>query len=230
MDPLARLEQLVPLCGWIRQGEEYKAALAQATSEVQKAGVLPERIENVGPVLHALHGSPQFPAKEVALDLDKLETAGHTLQQCVNAKALRDARFAVADAQNALVRVEGTVTKAWSAHVQKAFGNLQRLGGGLADIPDTKAAGTGLQQWATQALKAAQSVIPDQDSIRAFNEAKAQVPGRLAELSGLGIDEAVSTFLLEAAQGKATLAAMTPEILAWLQSKQAQSRFSIQLH
>ena len=230
MDPLARLEQLVPLCEWIRQGEEYKAALALATSEVKKAGALPERIEKVGPVLEALHGSPQLPAKEVVLDLDKLEAAGQVLQQCVNAKALRDARFAVADAQNALVRVEGAVTKAWSAHAQKAFGNLQRLGGVLADIPDTKAAGTGLQHWATQALKAAQSIIPDQDSIRAFDEAKAQIPGRLAELSGLGIDEAVSNFLLEAAQGKATLAAMTPEILAWLQSKQAQSRFSIQLH
>lgn len=230
MDPIARLEQLVPLCGLIRQGEEYKSALAQATSEIEKVGDLPGRIENLGPAFHALQGTLQLPAKEVVPDLEKLEAAGNKLQQCVNSEALRDARFTVQEAQNALQRIEATVTQAWKIHVHKAFSNLGRLGEVLAGIPDTKAPGIELRQWAAQALKTTEIRIPSENVIQAFNEACAQIPKRLAELGGLGIDESVSAFLLEAAQGTATLAAMTPEILAWLQSKQAQNRFSIQLH
>src|SRR5262245_14843050 len=96
-DRLERLEQLVPLCESIRKGGEYRAALAQAVSEVRTAATLPGRIENVEPALQLLQGGQTLSVKDLTVELEKLQAAGHALAQSVNTDALKDARFSVKD-------------------------------------------------------------------------------------------------------------------------------------
>jgi hypothetical protein len=226
---LQRLEQLVPLCDSIRKGGEYRAALAQATGEVRNAEALPGRLESLEPALRILQGTPQLPTGDLLTDLQKLETAGRNLQQCVNTEALKDARFSVKDVHEALGRVEALVSRAWVAKVQAEFSPLERLGTVLAGIPDTKSVGSALQNWATRALGVAGSGVPTADSVTLFAEAHGQIAGRLEALGRLGIDAAVIAFLLAVAGERATLASMTPEVLEWLHAKKAQSRFRIEL-
>jgi hypothetical protein len=226
---LQRLEQLVPLCEAIRKGAEYGAALAQATGEVRNAAALPGRLENLEPALRALQGTQYLPAGDLIPDLEKLEVAGRNLEQCASTEALKDARFSVKDVNESLQRVEALVSKAWTARVQAEFGPLERLGTVLAGIPDTKTAGIALQNWATQALTSSRSTGPTAESLKQFVEAQTELAGRLDALGKLGIDAAVRAFLLEVASERATLANMTPEVLAWLQIKKAQSRFRIEL-
>lgn len=228
-DQLQRLEQLVPLCDSIRKGAEYGVALAQATGEVLKAAALPDRLESLEPALRVVGGTQQLPAGDLIPDLEKLEAAGRTLEQCVNTEALKDARFSVKDVQEALQRVEALVSRAWVARVQIEFSPLQRLGIVLAGIPDTKTAGIALQNWATRALGVSGSGLPTADAVKQFDDARAERAARLEALGKLGIDAAVSSFLLEVASKRATLASVTPEILEWLRAKNAHTRFRIEL-
>jgi hypothetical protein len=228
-DRLLRLEQLVPLCEPIRKGAEYGTALAEATGEVRKAEALPGRLESLEPALLTLARTQHLPASELIPDLEKLEGAGYTLEQCVNADALKEARFAVKDVQEAFLRIEALVSKAWVARVQAEFGPLQRLGAVLAGIPDTKTAGIELQKWATQALGVAGSGPPTAESVNQLAMAQAEQATRLEALGKLGIDAAVTSFLLEVANKRATLASLTPQVLEWLRAKNAQSRFHINL-
>jgi hypothetical protein len=228
-DRLQRLEQLVPLCESIRKGSEYRAALAQAASEVRGAATLPERLESLEPALHLLQGTQYLPPEDLTADFERLEAAGHALEQCVNTDALKDARFSVKDIREALQRVEAQISKAWDARVHAEFGPLQRLGAVLAEIPDTKATGLELQKWAAHALGAAGGGAPTADSVKQFDKARAEQAARLDALGKLGVDAAVSSFLLEVANKRATLARMTPEVLEWLRVKNAHSRFRIEL-
>lgn len=228
-DRLTRLEQLVPLCGSIRKGTEYATALAQATSEVQKAEALPDRLANLEPVLRVLAKTTHFSANEIAPDLDKIIGAGRELERCVNAETLRDARFGVQAAQEAIQRIEKVVVKAWTARVRAEFVPLQSLGAVLASIPDTKKAGQELQGRANEALVAAGNGVPSSSILQAFDQARADLSQRLQLLNKLGIDESVRTFLLELAGGDATLSNLTPDVLEWLQARSALARFRIQL-
>lgn len=228
-DQLGRLEALVPLCSSIRKGREYGTALAQATSEVFKASDVLARLENLEPALHLLKGTPQMPTAELILDLEKLQVAGHHLEHSASTEALRDVRFLVRDIQQALQSIETWVSKAWTARVQAEFGPLERLARVLAGIPDTKAVGVALQQWALGALGASQDAVPTSDSIRQFERAQAELIDQLKTLGTLGIDIAVRAFLLEVAAEKATLASLTPAVLEWLRAKNAHARFRIRL-
>jgi hypothetical protein len=228
-EQLERLEQLVPLCNSIRKGAEYASALAQANGEVLKAAVLPGRLESLEPALSLLGGTEQLSAAEIKPDLDKLEVAGHHLEQCVNTEALKEARFWVKDIREALERVEVVATKAWAARVRAEFGPLQRLGTVLAEIPDTETAGTALKRWATRALSVSGQGTPTLESVNDFKAAQAEVAERLEALGKLGIDAAVRAFLLEVAGEKATLANVTPGVLEWLRAKDAHARFRIEL-
>src|SRR5579884_3694433 len=96
-EQLQRLEQLVPLCDSVRKGTEYATALAQARGEVLKAANLPVRLESLEPALRLLKGSPQLSSRELTPDLEKLEVAGHHLEQCASTETLKDARFWVKD-------------------------------------------------------------------------------------------------------------------------------------
>jgi hypothetical protein len=226
---LQRLEQLVPLCESIRKGSEYAAALAQATAEVSKAAGLPSRLESLEPALRELQGNKHLPAGDLIRDLDTLEAAGHNLEQCVNAESLKDARFSVKDIQEAIQRIEALAIRAWSARVQAEFGLLERLGTVLSEIPDTKTSGVALQKWARSALGMSASGPPTAEVVGLFARAQAELPSRLESLSKLGIDDAVTSFLLEAANKRATLASVTPQVLDWLRAKNAHLRFRIEL-
>jgi hypothetical protein len=227
--PLQRLEELVPLCSSIRRGTEYGAALTQATGEVLKAATVPDRLESLEPVLRVLKGTQQLCSGEVLPDLEKLGSAGHQLEQCASTEALKDARFSVRDAQEALQRIESLISRAWSAHVQAEFSPLQRLGAVLAGIPDTKSAGAALQKWATDAQSLSGRGAPTLQSVKNFIQAQAEVVDRLEVLRTLGIDTAVRVFLLEVAAENATLANLTPAVLEWLRAKNAHSRFRVEL-
>jgi hypothetical protein len=227
-DGLLRLEQLVPLCESIRRGTEYGTALAQATGEVQKAAALPGRLESLEPVVRMLQGTPHLPARDLLADLEKLAAAGHSLERCVNSDSLKDAHFSVKDAHDALQRLEALVSRAWVTRVQSEFDPLQRLGKVLAGIPDAKTAGQELQHWATRALGAG-SGAPTAEAVKQFQQAQAELAGRLETLGTLGIDAAVRMFLLEVAAGQATLASLTPQVLEWFHAKNAQSRFRVVL-
>jgi hypothetical protein len=226
-EQLQRLEQLVPLCESIRKGTEYAAALAHASGEVLNAAALPVRLESLEPALRLLRGTQQMSPSEFMPDLEKLEVAGHHLEQCASAETLKDARFWVKDVREALERVEALAAKAWAARVQAEFGPLQRLGTVLAEIPDTKTAGAALQRWATHALGV--SKAPTAESVEQFKAAQAELVDRIEALGKLGIDTAVRAFLLEVAGEKATLASLTPGILEWLRAKNAHARFRIEL-
>jgi hypothetical protein len=228
-DRLQRLEQLVPLCESIRKGSEYRAALAQAASEVRKAATLPPRLESVEPALQLRDGAHYLPSTDLVIDLEKIEAAGHALEQCVNTDALKDARFSVKEIQEAVERIEAQASKAWHARVQAEFGPLQRLGAVLSEIPDTKVAGLELQKWATRALGVAGSGAPTAASVRQFDEIRAERAARLEALGKLGIDATVRSFLLEVANKRATLERVTPDVLEWLRAKNAHSRFRIEL-
>jgi len=228
-EQLERLEQLVPLCASIRKGTEYASALAQASGEVLKAAVLPERLESLEPALSLLGGTEQLSAAEIKPDLDKLEIAGHHLEQCVSTEALKDARFWVKDIREALERVEVVAIKAWAARVHAEFGPLQRLGTVLAEIPDTETAGAALRKWATGALSVSGQSAPTVESVNGFKQAQSEVADRFEALGKLGIDTAVRSFLLEVAGKKATLANLTPGVLEWLRAKDAHARFHIEL-
>jgi hypothetical protein len=228
-DQLQRLEELVPLCDSIRKGTEYGGALAQASGEVLKAAAAPNRLESLKPVLRLLKGTQHVPTSELIADLMKLEVAGRNLEQCASTEALKDARFSVKDIQDALLRVEGQVFRAWVARVQAEFGPLQRLASVLAGIPETKTVGVALQKWAQGALSVSGHGTPTAESVKQFEQAQAEVTDRLEALGSLGIDTAVRVFLLEVAAEKATLASLGPGVLEWLRAKNAQSRFRIQL-
>lgn len=228
-DRLTRLEQLVPLCGSIRKGTEYASALAQATSEIQKAEALPDRLANLDPVLRVLAKTTHLSANEIAPDLDKIVGAGRELEQCVNAETLRDARFGVQAAQEAIQRIEKVVAKAWMARVRAEFLPLQSLGAVLASIPDTRKTGQELQRYATEALAEAGNGVPASSALQSFEKARAELSERLKLLNKLGIDESVRTFLLELAGGDATLSNLTPDVLEWLRARNALARFRIQL-
>ncbi len=228
-EQLQRLEQLVPLCDSIRKGTEYATALAQASGEVLKAATLPVRLESLEPALQLLKGTQQLSPSELTPDLEKLEVAGHHLEQCANTETLKDARFWVKDVREALERIEALVAKAWAARVQAEFGPLQRLGTVLAEIPDTKSAGAALQKWATHAVGVSGHRSPTVESVKQFKDAQAELVDRLEALGKLGIDTAVRAFLLEVASDKATLASLTPGVLEWLRAKNAHARFRIEL-
>jgi hypothetical protein len=228
-DQLQRLEELVPLCNSIRKGTEYAAALAQATGEVRKAAAAPNRLESLEPALRLLKGTQQISADELIPDLEKLEVAGHNLEQCASSEALKDARFAVTDIQEALRRIETLVFRAWADRVHAEFGPFQRLAAVLAGIPDTKAAGTELHKWATSALSVSGHGAPTSESVKQFEQAQAELSDRLEELGTLGIDTAVREFLLKVAGEKATLANLSPGVLEWLRAKNAHARFRVEL-
>jgi len=177
--------------------------------------------------LRILQGTAFVVSKDLSADLAKLESAGRTLEQSVDADPLRDARFSVRAAQDAVQRIEALVSRAWKALVEAEFAPLQNLGAVLAGIPETKSVGSELRAWATRALTAVNAGTPTAESVGAFAKAKADVPARVAALGKLGIDAAVTAFLLEVAGGGATLENVTPKVLEWLQAKKAQSRFHV---
>jgi hypothetical protein len=183
----------------------------------------------VEPALRLLHATEFLPSEEVVTDLQKLETAGHALQQCVNTESLRDARFAVKEVQEGVQRVEVQTCKAWDALVRAEFGPLERLGAVLSEIPDTKRAGFELQNWAKCVLGLRGQGTPTEDTVRRFEEAQTERAVRLKGLGKLGIDAAVRSFLLEVANKNATLERITPQVLEWLRSKNAHSRFRVEL-
>lgn len=228
-DPLQRLEALVPLCDSIRKGTEYAAALAQARGEVLKAAAVPDRLESIEPVLRLLKGTQHIRAGDLLADIEKLEHAGYTLEQSASAEALKDARFSVREIQEALLRIEALIRRAWGAEVQSEFGPLQRLATVLAGIPDTRMVGIELQDWAQDAQRVSEHETPTAESVNQFKRAQAELTDRIKVLGTLGIDTAVRAFLLEVASEKATLAGLTPEVLEWLRAKNAHARFRIQL-
>lgn len=228
IDQLQRLEQLVPMCESIRRGTEYVAALSRAVTEVRKLDGVLQRIENLEPGLRMLRETDQPSSTEMIRDLEKLEAAGHGLQQCVNAEALKDVRFSVRDIEESVQRMEASVSKAWTVLVRTEFGPLDRLGKVLAGFADTKREGIELQKWAAEGLELAVG-IPTAKTIEQFAETRGDVRRRLDALGKLGIDAAVSSFLLEIANNKATLAHVTPHVLDWLESMRARSRFRIEL-
>jgi hypothetical protein len=227
-DRLQRLEQLVPLCESIRKGSEYRAALAQAATEVRRAASVAERLESLEPALRLLKGTPYLSAADLAADLEKLIGAGHSLERCVNTDALMDARFSVKDICEAVQRLEAHISKAWSARVHAEFVPLQRLGVVLSEIPDTMSTGLDLKTWAARAIATAGGA-PTADSVMQFEQAQTERATRLEALGKLGIDAAVSSFLLEVANKQATLARLTPKVLEWLRAKNAHARFRIEL-
>lgn len=226
---LLDLERLVPLCEAIRKGTEYVTALAQATSEVKNAESIPDRLQSLEPAVTMLAGTPHLPIVELRTELATLTKTGRALEKCVDATALKDARFSVKEARQALERAEGLVAKAWVARVRAEFGPLQRLGAVLSEIVDTKAAGKELQTWAGQVLALCGSGPPTPESLEQFTAAKADLAERLDTLGKLGIDASVRNFLLNVAGKGATLEHLTPEILAWLHIRQARTRFRIEL-
>jgi len=226
---LQRLEQLVPQCEAIRKGAEYGNALTQATNEVKGAAVLPDRLERLEPALRILQGTQYLPAADLVPDIETLERVGGTLSRSVNTDALQDVRFWVKDIQEALQRLENQISRAWVTRVKSEFIPLQRLGSVLAAIPDTEATGQDIQKWATRTLDLANGGVPTVNTIREFNEAQAELPSRLKALGQLGVDVEVSSFLLEVANKRATLANVPPSVLDWLRAKHAQGRFRIEL-
>jgi hypothetical protein len=226
---LQRLEQLVPFCDSIRKGGEYRAALAQAANEVKKAATVPARLQNLEHALRLLRGTPHLSASDVHVELDTLFIAGRSLEQSVDTEALKDTRFSVKEISEAVQRLEAHVGKAWRDHVRAEFASLQRLGGVLAGIPDTKTTGLGLQTWATRIIATADGTAPSADSVRQVEDAVTERVKRLDNLQKLGIDAAVNAFLLEVANKQATLGSVTPPVLEWLRSKNAHTRFRIEL-
>ncbi len=226
---LLRLEQLVPLCEAIRKGAEYGGALAQASSVVQSVADVPDRLENLGPLVLVLRKSGHLAPRDLLVDIEKIENAGRALEKCVNVEELRDARFSAGDIQEALKRVEDQISKAWSARVESVFRPLQRLGEVLSQIPDTKAAGGELQAWAINALGLGRTAVPTADSVRSLTEAHEELANRLDSLGSLGVDSEVRQFLLEVANRRASLASVTSGVLEWLRAKNAQARFQVEL-
>lgn len=226
---LLRLEQLVPLCESIRKGSEYGAALSQASNAVQNLADVPRRLQSLRPAVPVLRQSEHLAPGDLLADIEKLENAGRELEQCSNLDALRDARFSTGDVGEALKRVEDQLSRAWSARVESEFRPLQRLGEVLSQIPDTNAAGVELLTWAKHALALGRVGVPTADSLRSLAEANQARENRLDSLSSLGVDSEVRQFLLEVASRRASLASVTPGVLAWLHVKNAQARFYVEL-
>jgi hypothetical protein len=227
-DRLERLEQLVPLCDSIRKGGEYRGALAQAANEVKKAAIVPARLESLEHALRLLHTTHHLSATDVGVELDKLFTAGRSLEQSVDTDALKDTRFSVKEISEAVQRLEAHVGKAWRDYVRAEFSSLQRLGGVLAGIPDTKATGLELQTWTTRVMAAADGSAPSANSVKHVEDATAERAKRVEALRKMGIDAAVNSFLLEVANKQATLGSVTPQVLEWLRARNAHSRFRIE--
>jgi hypothetical protein len=228
-DRLQRLEQLVPLCESIRKGSEYRAALAQAAGEVRQASTLTSRLASTDAPLRLLCETEHVSRADLIADLEKVETAGRALQQSVNTEALRDARFSVKDAQEAVERIEALLLKGWNSLLSEEFGPLQRMGQVLSEIPDTRMIGIELQKWATRALEISRNGLPTTDSLKRFNAIKAERTTRLESLGQLGIDASVRSFLADVAYKRATLDSVNPEVLHWLRAKNARSRFRVDL-
>lgn len=228
-EKLLDLERLVPLCDAIRKGAEYGTALAQATSEIKTAESLPERLRRIEPTVKMLVGTQHLPATELKTELVTLTKTGRALEKCVDAETLKDARFSVREARQSLERIEGVVAKAWAARIRAEFSPLQRLGQVLAEIVDTNAAGRELQTWAEKVLALCGSSPPSTESLEQLNAAKAELVERLDRLGKLGIDASVRNFLVDVAGNEATLKNLTPEVLAWLHARRAESRFRIEL-
>ncbi len=227
---LQRLEQLVPQCKAIREGAEYGAALSQATNEVAKAATIPARLENLEPAIRALRGTSHMTSRDTVLELDKLEAAGHALERCVNTDALAEARFSVKDINDALHRLELQVSRAWTARVQAEFAPLQRLGKVLAGIPDTKPTGLDILKWSGDSLAGVDDSVPTATAVASFEETRKKIPVRLKSLGKLGVDATVRSFLQAVANGQATLEDVAPQVLEWLRSRSALSRFRVELH
>jgi len=226
---LSRLERLVPLCDSVRKGAEYASALAQATGELLQAATLPNRLDELAPVVKMLSGTSYLPADDVGRELATMTKAGRALEKCVDTENLREARFEVKGAQESLQRVETMVGRAWTARMHAEFGPLQRLAAVLAAIPDTGLAGAELRTWTAEVLQLVLSGPPSAQSIQHFDAARTQLGQRFDALGHLGIDVNVRRFLVEVAGKDATLSNLTPEILEWLFAKNAQSRFRIEL-
>jgi hypothetical protein len=223
------LERLVPLCEAIRKGSEYETALGQATSEVNSAQSVPDRLKALESAVSMLVGTSYLPTAELEVELTTLTKTGKVLETSVDAQALKDARFSVKEVRQSVERAEGIVAKAWAAQIRADFTPLKRLGEVLAEITDTKASGIELRTWAGQILDLCGNGPPPPESLAKFDVAKAELPRRLDRLGKLGIDANVRDFLLEVAGKGATLKNLTPQVLAWLHDKHAGSRFKIEL-
>ncbi len=226
---LQRLEQLVPMCGAIRKGTEYSAALNQAKNEVIGAEILPNRLESLEHALYVLKDTNYLAPADLVVDLEALENSGQSLEQSVDTDALQDAHYWVKDIQKALQRVEVQISRAWTALVQSEFGPIKSLGDVLSQIPDTKSTGEGIQKWANRVLSLANGDVTTENTSRQLNEARTELPVRLKALGNLGVDTNVQSFLIEVANNRATLANVQPSVLDWLHEKNAQSRFRVEL-
>jgi hypothetical protein len=172
-------------------------------------------------------GKDEGAKRSLSTAVEEAEDIGDML---VKAKTPDDLQYATEDLpklNQALLRLEGVVRQLWRNLVQTEFQSLVTVGAVLARIPRTEDLGRRLSAVGQEAQELAErNVAPETlaPQIQRLRETRTTLD---AELQQLTDNEEVDVFLGAVTRDGATLAHVTPAVIAWLTREEALDAFVV---
>jgi hypothetical protein len=224
---------LSELAQQVTSGIERLGRRDELRTQLRSLDAVREAIDRLLKRLNALAGdlSPARQAGFAPLMPDVTGTArslGKLAAQLQAGEVDREYAQQVIDAVDGLLRtVQSSLDDAWRGYVISRVPMHE----GLAELADTFRTIRGARGKAQELQNAARSVVlllerqPSADAIEKLQQLAQQIPALLREL--VGDDPAVRKFADQLARGGASIEALTPPVLSWMQDKEFINSFRI---
>jgi hypothetical protein len=229
-DPLDELEASIAKLHAAVVTETFGTALRTASDALVPWRTSLVSLERLGAIVPHVAGE-LAPATRFALHqyLDRIAAEGDAIAKFGTAAELTQVPTHSKLAAPVFAEVRERLAAEWRGLLTRRFERYQLLGGLLSRLEDTAVVGREMASVASQSASLAKQFPPDEAALARFGALSGDLITARQRLESLGVDDELERFLTAVADGSATLAHVTPTVLAWLRDRQGLGLFSVQL-
>lgn len=228
IDALVELEDLEPKLANAKKSLAFGAAAEKARTPLQQAprhALMLKSLVSVAQDLNALSDAAVRQRLEHAIE--KAESVGEALETAQNAEALGAVTYDYPQVSNALARALDGLRARWREIAKRDFEDLIPVGELLTKITGAETIGANLVDIGKQALALADT-DPNADQLAArVRDLRTRRTEALEAMRAFTGEPEVDEFLSAVTHQQATLALVTPKVLAWLKTKGALDAFRV---
>lgn len=227
--PLDDLEALLPELPTAKERKELGKALATACQKIREIEGAAAGLDEVAALLTVCGDTITEERVEVLTCLDRITAMAREFIAAASYEELDHVRFTVAKLPGELKTLETAAGRAWRTNVRSRLAGMTPLGDVLARIPQMASLGHQFRTLGRDASTLEQSNAPAVQRIARLQHLLSQRDTLMNDLSGMGIDAEVVSFLQDIASGLLPLSRLTDPIREWLDRVGATDVFRVGL-
>jgi hypothetical protein len=227
-DALVELERLAPGIPAAMDAQRLEHALGRAAEKLAEVPRQAARFQALVEAARSLGAADDPNARRSLREaVEEADNLGDLLE---GARTPEDLQYVSEDFPKLIASLRGldvVVRQFWRLTVSNEFQSLLSIGNVLARITRTQDLGTRLASVAEQALSLAERNPPAEQlapEIQRLRQRRSELEIELQQLSG---NAEVDAFIAVVARDTATLAHVTPAVLAWLRGNDALDTFAV---